>query len=84
MALFSLNAQPFPNGQILDSTKLKEFADNTFRYDENASELPKWVENTVGKGGIARHEQFLLSPTVFSEDLYGRHVKTRASCLEKG
>ena len=41
------------------------------------------VENTVEKGGIACYEQFLLIPTVFSEDLYWRHVKTRA-CLGKG
>ena len=35
----------------------------------------KKVENTVGKGEIAR--------TVLSEGLYCRHVKTRA-CLGKG
>ena len=32
------------------------------------------VENTVGKGEIARYEQFLLFP-LFSKDLYYRHVK---------
>ena len=30
------------------------------------------------KGEIARHEQFLLFPPVFSKDLYCRHVKTMA------
>ena len=30
------------------------------------AELYKPVENTVGKGEIARNEQFLLFPTVFS------------------
>ena len=43
---------------------------------------PKWVENTVGKGEIARYEQFPLFPTVFSKDLNCRHVKPRA-CLGK-
>ena len=47
-----------------------------------AESSPKWVENTVVKGEIAHKEQFLLFP-VFSKDLYGRHVKTRA-CLGKG
>ena len=42
----------------------------------------KWVENTVGKGEIARYEQFLLFPQCF-QDLYCRHIKTRA-CLGKG
>ena len=44
--------------------------------------LSKRVENAVGKGEIARYEQFLLVP-VFSKDLYCRHMKTRA-CLGKG
>ena len=50
--------------------------------DENGIKLFKQVENTVGKGEIARNEQFLLFP-VFSKDMYCRHVKTRA-CLGKG
>ena len=45
---------------ILNSSKLKEFADYNFKFDENGRKLSKWVENTVGKGEIARYEQFLL------------------------
>ena len=48
-----------------------------------AESSPKRVENTVGKGEIARYEQFLLFPQCFLKDLYCRHVKTRA-CLGKG
>ena len=40
--------------QILDSSKLKEFADNNFKFDKNGRKLSKRVENTVGKGEIAR------------------------------
>ena len=29
--------------------------------------LSKWVENTVGKGEIARHQQFLLFPQCFQK-----------------
>ena len=36
----------------LDSSKLKEFADDNFKFDENGSKLSKQVENTVGKGEI--------------------------------
>ena len=48
--------------QILDSSKWKEFADDNFKFDENGSKLSKRVENIVGKGEIARYEQFFLFP----------------------
>ena len=41
--------------QILDSSKLKEFADNNSKFDENGGKLSKKVENTVGKGEIAHN-----------------------------
>ena len=34
----------------LDSSKLKKFADDNFKFDKNGRKLFKWVENTVGKG----------------------------------
>ena len=49
----------------LDPSKLKEFADDNFKFDENGRKLSKWVENTVGKGEIACYEQFLLFPQCF-------------------
>ena len=57
----------FNRRQILDSSKLKEYADDNFRFDENGRKLSKWVENTVGKGKIARYEQFLLFPQCFQK-----------------
>ena len=53
---------PFPKRQILDSSKMKEFADDNFSFDENGRKFSKNVENTGGKGEIARYEQFLLPP----------------------
>ena len=53
--------------QILDSSKLKEFADDSLKFDENGRKLSKWVENAVGKGEIARYEQFLLFPQHFQK-----------------
>ena len=61
------NVLPFPKRQILDSSKLKEFADDNFKFDENGRKFPKSVENTVGKGEIARYEQFLLFPQCFQK-----------------
>ena len=49
------------------SSKLKEFADNNFRFDGNGRKLSKRVENTVGKVEIARYEQFLLCPQCFQK-----------------
>ena len=36
-------------------------------FDKNGRKLSKWVENTVGKGEIARYEQFLLFPQCFQK-----------------
>ena len=58
---------PITRRQILDSSKLTEFADDKFKFDENSRKLSKWVENTVGKGEIARDEQFLLFPQCFQK-----------------
>ena len=65
LLLLKMLTEPFPKGQILDTSKLKEFADDNLRFDENGNEFSKRVENTVGKGEIARYEQFLLFPQCF-------------------
>ena len=57
--------KPITRQQILDSSKLKEFADDNFKFDKNGRKLSKRVENNVGKGEIARYKQFLLFPHVF-------------------
>ena len=73
---------PITRRQILDSSNLKEFADDNFKFDKNGRKLSKWVENTVGKGEIARYEQFLLF-LVFSKGLFPRGVK-RCHCVGMG
>ena len=76
---------PIPKRQILDSSKLKEFSDDNFKFDENGRKLSKWVENTVGKGEIARYEQFLFFPQCFqntcsetreNQGLFGKGLRT--------
>ena len=56
---------PFPSDKFFNKSKLKEFADDNFEFDENGRWFSKRVENTVGKGEIARYEQFLLFPLCF-------------------
>ena len=73
---------PFPK-DILNSSKLKEFADENFRFDENGRKFFKHVKNTMGKRDIARLRAISSFPTVFSKDQCERHIKTIA-CLGKG
>ena len=47
---------PCPKRKILDSSNLKEFADDNFKVDENGRMYFSGVENTVGKGEIAHYE----------------------------
>ena len=58
---------PFPKQQFLDSSKPKEFAVDNFKFNENGGKFSKRLENTVGKGEIARFEQFLLFPWCFQK-----------------
>ena len=60
---------------------MKQFADDIF-INNIGRKFSKLVENTLGQGEIARNEQFLFCPKCF-QDLYCRHVKTRA-CFENG
>ena len=59
--------KPITGRQILDSSKLKEFADDYFKFDKNGRKLSKQVEHAVGKGEIPRYEQFLLFPQCFQK-----------------
>ena len=58
---------PFPKRQILDSSKLIEFADDNFKFDENGGKFFKWVENNIVKEEIARYAQFFLSLHCFQK-----------------
>ena len=57
----------FPKPQFFYLFKLKKVADNNFEFDENGRKFSERVENTVGKGEIARNEQFLLFPQCFQK-----------------
>ena len=59
-----LNCLPITKQQILDSSKLKEFADDNFKFDENGSKLSKQVENNVGKRELLVTSNFPFSHSV--------------------
>ena len=60
----------FPKQHILNSSNLKQSADNNFKFDENRRKFSKRVENTVGNGEIARDEQYLLFPQRFQKAFF--------------
>ena len=83
---YKINLNPFPNkpvnplpdDKILDSSKLKEFADVKFKFDENGRKLSKWVER---RNCLLR--AISPFPTVFSKGLFPRGVK-RCHCVGMG
>ena len=65
--MFAWLFNPLPDDKILDWSNMKQSADDNFKFDENSRKFSKHVENTVGKGEIARYEQFLLFPQCFQK-----------------
>ena len=59
-----MSPKPFPKKRDF---RLRQFADDNFKFDENGGKFFKRVENTVGKGEIARYEQFPHFPQCFQK-----------------
>ena len=66
----NLLLNPLPDDKFQTLPNRIKFADDNFKFDENGRKLSKWVENIVGKGEIARYEQFLLFPQCFQKPLF--------------
>ena len=64
---FKCTLKPISRQQILDWSKLKQSTDDNIQLYENSQKFSKWIENTVGKGEIARYKQFLLFPQCFQK-----------------
>ena len=56
-----------PRRQILDSFKLKEFADDILDLMKMIERSQNTMENTVDKREIARRKRFLLFPQCFQK-----------------
>ena len=54
---------------------MKEFADDNFEFDEYGRKFSKWIENIVGKGGIA-HSVFkrLVLQKRKKQGLFGKRL----------
>ena len=77
---FNLNYTALTLSQTTNSSlfKTESVSDNYLKFDENGRNFSK-----KGRKQYGVNEKLLLFPTVFSKDLYCRHIKTRA-CLGKG
>ena len=51
--------------QILDFSKLKDSADDNFKFDKNGRKFSKWVENAVEKEKLLIKSNFSFSHSVF-------------------
>ena len=73
---------PFAKQQMLDSSKLKAFADHNFKVDENGRKFSKWVQKYCGKRRNGSLRAISPFPTVFSKDsfrhqgLFGKGLKS--------
>ena len=72
------DALSLPKQQILDSSKLREFADVNFKFDENGGQLSKEGRKNCGKSRNCLLQAISPLPKLFSKDLYSRQVKIRA------
>ena len=62
----AMDNTPFPNNKFW--TLPNQFADDNFKFGEKGRKFSsRRIENTVGKGEIARYEQFLLFPQCFQK-----------------
>ena len=75
---------PFPKQQILDSSKLKEFADDNFKVDKNCESSPKRLKKKPlqKKGEIGPYEQYLLSHSGFERLVL--QTREKKGLFEKG
>ena len=74
---FAVN--PFPNYKFY-TFKLKEFADDNSKFDENDGKFSKWIENT-GKRRNCSLQAFSPFPAVFSKDSLSNSKSLARKCL---
>ena len=69
--------KPFSKQQILDSSKLKQFEVDNFKFNENGRKFSKREESTVEKEKLLVTSNFSFSPSAFKR-LVLQTSKTRA------
>ena len=83
MSIYGVKVQPITRRQILDSSKLKDFVDDNFKFDKNGRKLSKLVKKHCGKRRNCSLRAISPFPTVFSKGLFQGGVK-RCHCVGIG
>ena len=65
-------------------TKLKAFADDNFKFDENDRKLSKWVENIEGKEKLLITSNFSFSNSVFKRLVKKAREKKKLGLFGRG
>ena len=67
--------EPFPKMQIFNSSKLKEFADDKFKFNENVKNFSKEIE--IMSSFFFSHSVFkrLVLQTLKNQGLFGKGLK---------
>ena len=65
MAHFDIVFNPFPNERFYESSKLKEFAENNFKFDEMEQSSPRGSKTLWGKENFLITSNFSFSHSVF-------------------
>ena len=80
----NVEKEPFPKRQVLDSSILKEFADDNLKFDENGGKFSKKVETLCEKDRLLVTSNFSFSHSVFkklvqqirrNKDMDGKRLK---------
>ena len=76
---------PFLKRQILDSSMLKEFVDDNFKFDENGRKLSKSGKNTAEKGNVLTNRNVLtLSQQILDSSMLKEFVDDNFKFDENG
>ena len=73
------NINPFPNDKFETLPNLKKMQKKKFEIDKNSGKFTESVEKAVGKGEVARYEQFLLFPQGFQKTFSAKRVDSLPS-----
>ena len=70
-----MSLNPLPDDKIVDWSKLKQFTDKKFKFDENSRKFSKLVEKYCGQRRNCWSQAISPFPTVFSKGLFTMGVK---------
>ena len=78
--LYTCTVNPIPNDKFFDNSKLKAFADDKRKENQNEKFFLGWKKKHWGKGENAGYQYFLLFPQCFQKPSFSRSLKVGIMC----